>query len=74
MVMTVDLAMDASTCAFTLDGWSMDHGDPPGGGTVEGDQVTLSGGSLDGCTGTADEGTVSGACTDGCAWDLTHEG
>jgi hypothetical protein len=71
--MTVDLAMDDSACSFTLDDWSMVMGQIPSGGTVAGDEVTLSGWSLEGCVGTADGGTLSGVCDGGCAWEFTYE-
>jgi hypothetical protein len=70
MAMTVGLTFDADTCSFVLDDWSMNHGNSPTGGTVDGDTVTLSGGDFDGCTGEIDGGLISGTCDGGCAWEL----
>lgn len=71
MTMGVMLDMDDARCSFVLDDWSMNHGDLPDGGTVDGDQVTLSGPGFDGCAGTIDGDVVSGTCDDGCAWELS---
>lgn len=73
MTMTVSVDMDDPACTFVLDDWSMDHGEQPDGGTVDGDQVSLSGEGFEGCTGTVDGDGVSGICEDGCAWELTRE-
>lgn len=70
MRMTVDVTMDEQACTFTLDNWSMNHGNSPTGGVVVGDEVTLAGGDFDGCAGTIDGDAVSGTCDDGCAWEL----
>lgn len=74
MSMTVTLAEGDDACAFTLEDWSMDHGDAPDGGSIDGDAVSLTGEGFDGCTGTLDGDTMSGICGDGCAWELVLEG
>ena len=67
MDMQVDLVMDATACSFTLE-WAMDHGANAEGGTIVGDQVTLTSEATDyyaSCVGTADSVThVSGTCSD----------
>jgi hypothetical protein len=76
MEMTGTLTMDAKTCTFTMTDWSMAMTNLPDGGTVDGDQVTLSGADIPvGCVGTASEdGTsVEGACEDGSAFSM-HQG
>lgn len=72
MQMSVQLTMDVDSCSFTLDGWSMNHGNLPDAGTVAGAEVTLSGGDYGGCTGTDEDGTISGVCPDGCAWEMSY--
>ncbi len=76
MMMTTTLAFDATTCDFTLTGWSMDMGNPnPTGGTVSGDTVTLQGTSWSDCTGTISKGgkAIDGTCaSSSCAWGLTQ--
>lgn len=71
MKMGADLAFDVDSCTFTFDNWSMDMSVNPDGGTVDGDDVTMTGGGMDGCTGTIDGGTMQGVCDDGCAWTFT---
>mgnify|MGYP000870217293 CR=1 FL=1 len=71
MTMTVALDMDDAACSFVLEDWSMNHGDLPESGSVDGDQVTLAGPGFDGCTGTVDGDAMSGTCDDGCAWELS---
>jgi hypothetical protein len=73
MTMTVALDMDDAACSFVLDDWSMNHGDLPESGSIDGDQVTLAGPGFDGCTGTVDGDAVSGTCDDGCAWELSRD-
>lgn len=70
MTMTVDLAFDAGACAFSLDNWSMNHGDAPDGGSLDGDAVTLTGTGFDGCAGTWAADAMTGTCDDGCVWEL----
>lgn len=71
MAMSVDLAFDEGTCAFTLDNWSMNHGDTVLGGTLDAATVTLSGNGWDDCSGEVDGDTLAGSCADdGCAWEL----
>lgn len=70
MAMTVDVT--ANECAFTLDHWNMAMTAPPTGGSVDGDIVTMSGGDLDGCTGTKSGDTMSGTCVEGCSWEFTY--
>lgn len=72
MAMTVGLTMDAAACTFELHDWSMSHGNSPLAGTVDGDEVTLSGGDFEGCTGTFEDGLISGLCTDDCAWEFEY--
>jgi hypothetical protein len=74
MEMTVELTPIGDDCAFTLTGWSMDHGDAPDGGQVSGADVSLTGPGFEGCTGELTDGALSGLCPDGCAWDLRHAG
>lgn len=73
MPMGVELSMDAEECRFVLDDWSMDHGNSPTGGRVDGDEVTLRGGDFRDCTGTMDGDAISGTCPDGCAWELVFD-
>jgi len=74
MSMSAQLSFTAETCSFTLDSWDMSMSVNPEGGTVSGDQVTLTGGGMDGCTGSITDGDMSGTCSDGCAWELTYSG
>lgn len=71
MTMSATLTFDATACSFTLDAWDMDMGNPTGG-TVDGDTVTLKGGSTwKDCTGTIAGKTITGTCPSGCGWTLT---
>ena len=73
MEMTVGLTMDAETCTFALADWSMDHGNQPTGGGVDGTTVTLAGGDFGGCAGELSDGTsMEGLCADGCVWEFRH--
>ena len=74
MTMDVGLELNVDDCTFVLDDWSMNHGNLPEAGVVEGDQVTLSGGDYDDCVGTMDGGEISGTCPSGCAWVLNYDG
>ena len=74
MQMAVDVSFDTAACSFVLDNWDMNMSGMPEGGTVAGDQVTLSGGDFDDCTGTWEDGDISGTCPDGCAWVLNYAG
>jgi hypothetical protein len=66
MPMGVELEMDAESCTFELNNWSMEMGSLPDSGTVDGDQVTLGGDAYwETCAGTADsEEGFSGVCSD----------
>jgi hypothetical protein len=73
MEMTVGLTMDAETCTFALADWSMDHGNQPTGGGVDGTTVTLAGGDFGGCAGEHTAGaSMEGLCSDGCVWEFRH--
>lgn len=73
--MTVELAMDAEACTFTLGSWNMDMGPLADFGAIDVEAITLSGPTdyWDSCTGTAaDSGTATGTCNeDGGAFELT---
>jgi hypothetical protein len=71
MDMTAELVFEATTCAFTIDNWDMNHPGLPETGTVSDGSVTLGGGNYDGCTGTVDGTTLAGTCDDGCTWSFT---
>lgn len=73
MSMTVDLEMDVDTCSFVLDSWSMDHGNMPEGGTIDGEDVMLGGGDFEDCAGSVGKKDLAGVCPDGCAWELIRE-
>jgi hypothetical protein len=75
MRMGVTLTMDVDQCSFTLTDWSMDMGPIADAGTIDGDEVTLSGPNdyWATCVGTAAEDgeSVDGACSaDGAAFNL----
>jgi hypothetical protein len=74
MAMEADLTLDAATCAYTLSGWSMDHGGLPTGGAIDGATLTLTGTGWEGCAGDAAAGEATGLCSDGCAWTLSRAG
>lgn len=67
MAMEATLTLDTDGCSFTFTDWNMSMGNLPAGGTVAGDQVTLSGDAyFETCTGTAnaDGSEVTGVCAD----------
>lgn len=74
MTMAMTVTMDVTGCSFTITDWDMQMGVMPDGGSVAGDQVTLSGSAYwDTCTGTAatDGTSVAGVCSDdGAAFTL----
>lgn len=74
MTMSMTVTMDVTGCSFTITDWDMQMGVLPDGGTVAGDQVSLTGSAYwETCTGTAttDGTSVSGVCSDdGAAFSL----
>lgn len=75
MKMGVTVTMNADDCSFTLTDWSMDMGPIADAGTIDADEVTLSGPDpyWSSCVGTADADgeSVDGVCSDdGAAFNL----
>jgi hypothetical protein len=64
MNMSGTLTLDATGCAFTFSDWNMGMS-VPAGGTVSGDQITLTGSGWESCVLTAASGIdASGVCSD----------
>lgn len=75
MPMQATLTLGEDGCSFTFSDWNMAMTNLPAGGTVAGDQVTLSGDAyFETCTGTvnADGSAASGICDDdGAGWEMS---
>lgn len=78
MPMTTTVTFDVDACAFVAQDWSMVHSSQMTGGTVNGDEVTLTGNDAywSSCVGTLVDGaSISGVCSaavnDG-TFTLTH--
>jgi hypothetical protein len=76
MTMGVTLTMDATACTFTLTNWSMNMGDMPDAGTLDGDTVTMGSSSYwSGCEGTVDSAEqFAGSCADGASFGFSFGG
>jgi hypothetical protein len=73
--MQATVTMDVEGCTFAFSDWSMAMSSLPSGGTVDGDEVTLTGDDQfwASCVGTVDEAgaSVSGACEGGDAIEMS---
>lgn len=74
MPMSVTLVREAGSCTFHFEDWSMQHGDLPEGGTVEGARVILSGpAEWSGCEGTATNSRwFEGACVEDRYFEFSY--
>jgi hypothetical protein len=76
MPMGAIVTVDAAGCSFAVAEWTMEMATLPGGGTVDGDEITLSGDDAywSSCTGTVNAAgdAADGICDeDGGTWSMT---